>query len=276
MFMDFVVSFTSHSRRESFIEPAILEIRHQTVLPKAVVVNVPHGFEFSLGREVLATFPIQLEIQRVEDYGPATKLLPTLQKYPDLPIITIDDDAQYRPDLFESLLSTSRVYPGRRVAARARLLPPGPWPWLIPYLFWPKIMLSKPVVESWALPLGAEGVLYPPHSLQETVWDISAMMELSPRNDDLWFWANGEKRSPGSVVMPYRPDSPRRLGSDESGLWQSNRRGENSAALRNLLEHFSPEIQGAHSEIGFTGQLLANLRDQGPRKFNLGGGHLSR
>jgi hypothetical protein len=265
--MDFVVSFTSHFRRAHFIEVAIAELKKQSVMPTVVVVNLASDVDFELSPELIDSFPAQIEVNRVEDYGPATKLLPTLLRYPEMPIITIDDDAQYRPDLFEDLLSTAKAYPGRRIAARARLVPPGARPWLFPYFFWPKIMLPHPVVESRALPLGAEGVLYPPHSLDEGVWEIDTMMEISPRNDDLWFWAQGEKRSPGVVVMPHKPDSPRRLGSRGSGLWQSNRGSANNAALKNLLRRFPQETSGARSPISFTGQLLANLIDQAPRKF---------
>jgi hypothetical protein len=267
--MDFVVSLTSHFRRTHFIEAAINELRNQTLLPKIVVINLPSGFDFALSPEFSASFPAHIEINRVEDYGPATKLLPTLLRHPDLPVITIDDDAHYRPELFEELLSFSATFPGRRIAARARFVPPGKRPWLVPYLFWPKIMLSEPVVESRALPLGAEGVLYPPGSLEDSVWDISVMRRTSPKNDDLWFWTHGEKRSPGVVVLPYQPDAPRRLGSEKSGLWQSNRGSKNNVALKNLVKHYPPKTHGARSRISFPRQLLANLIEEVPRKFNV-------
>lgn len=267
--MDFVVSFTSHFQRTHFIEAAVNELRHQTLLPKIVEINIPRGFDFALSHEFSTSFPAHIEINRVEDYGPATKLLPTLLRHPDLPIITIDDDAHYRPELFEDLVSFSLAFPGRRVAARARFVPPGKHPWLIPYIFWPKIMLPEPIVESRALPLGAEGVLYPPDSLEDSVWDIDTMMRTSPKNDDLWFWNHGEKRSPGVVVLPYQSDSPRRLGSKESGLWQSNRGRKNNIALKNLVKNYPPNTNGVRSRISFTRQLLANLMEEVPRKLNV-------
>lgn len=61
-------------------------------------------------------------VHRVEDdWGPATKVLPTIDRYKseDLPIIYLDDDRIYRHDLFESLISNQERENSAAIAAHS-------------------------------------------------------------------------------------------------------------------------------------------------------------
>jgi hypothetical protein len=43
--------------------------------------------------------------------------------------------------------------------------------------------------ENLIFPNGAGGILYPPHSLDPLCVDVKLFQSLTPKNDDIWFWA---------------------------------------------------------------------------------------
>ncbi len=51
-----------------------------------------------------------------------------------------------------------------------------------------------------AMQTGVGGVLYPPHSLDETMLDPERFMALAPTTDDVWFWAAAVSK--GTYVVP--------------------------------------------------------------------------
>lgn len=258
--MGFIVSFTSHSARLDYVNPTIEALGHQTMLPNLVAVNLPRDCKniFQLDNSTDRPFPV--EINWVRDVGPATKLIPTWARYRGENIITIDDDVFYRPTLFEELFTAHLAFPGKRIATQARKLPPDRLSNL-PYLFWPRVRVRKPTVVHRVLPLGAEGVLYPQNSLSDDVTRVAIMLELAPTCDDIWFWANGEKQTPGLVVLPFRGTSLRRPGSEDTALWMQNRKGANNHALRAVASHFALPSLGAENLVTFSSSIVRHALD---------------
>jgi hypothetical protein len=90
------------------LEPILVSItRGQTRPPDEIHLNLPHTFgrtgEAYVLPDFLARYPVQ--VFRVEDVGPATKLVPTLARVsdPDTWILTIDDDVRHLPTAIERL-----------------------------------------------------------------------------------------------------------------------------------------------------------------------------
>lgn len=83
------------------MERTIQTLAKQNISLAGIYLNIPHKFlrddlEYTIPAW-LANYP-QVKIIRCEDYGPATKLLGTLEQVslsPDTIIITVDDDAYY-------------------------------------------------------------------------------------------------------------------------------------------------------------------------------------
>jgi len=121
-----VVSLTTSPTRISKIAPAIDSILNQQVQPDLIVLNVPHVFRRDGSRyripDWLASVP-RLRIHRTEDWGPATKLLGTLEliRDPDAMIVTVDDDILYPDLLLRHLVRCSLRDPGSVWAVSAGL-----------------------------------------------------------------------------------------------------------------------------------------------------------
>ncbi|MGA0133286.1 MAG: hypothetical protein ACO3ND_02895 [Opitutales bacterium] len=103
-----VVSLTASPRRLALLEPVLASITAgQTRPPDEVHLNLPHTFgrtgEAYVLPDFLARHPVQ--VFRVEDVGPATKLVPTLARVtdPETWILTVDDDVRHLQHAFERL-----------------------------------------------------------------------------------------------------------------------------------------------------------------------------
>lgn len=228
------MSFTSHARRLAFVPLTLRTLAAQTILPDFAVLNLPKDCAEDFNPAGLLGLPFEVEVNWVQDLGPATKLIPTLSRHPERAIVTIDDDVCYRSSLLEELYTAHLSFPGHIIGSTARMLPPGSTPWRVPYFLWPRLDPRTAHVSSKAIPLGAEGILYPPGSLADGVCNADQLLLNAATCDDLWFWAHGNIASAGTVILPGRPSSPRRQGSSESGLWRTNKWGANNQALRNL------------------------------------------
>ena len=98
--VDIVVSLTTTPYRIDTIKPVLDAILRQSIKPTRIYVNIPWRFKREDIEYVipawLKTYP-NIIINRTKDYGPATKLIATLEKEhdPKTIIITVDDDQVY-------------------------------------------------------------------------------------------------------------------------------------------------------------------------------------
>eukprot|EP01041_Mallomonas_annulata_P005635 gene5635-11372_t len=111
-----VVSLTTVPIRLPLVELTIKSILSQSLVPDAIYLNIPkkssrfRGEEYNISFELLS---LPIIINRCEDYGPATKLIPTLEieTNPDTLIITVDDDMIFKSTLIRRLLQRHLTYP---------------------------------------------------------------------------------------------------------------------------------------------------------------------
>lgn len=120
-----VVSMTTSPQRLPLIAEALDSLyERQTRKPDYVVLNLPHVFKRNGGTYDLQQFPYlnkpHIILNRCEDIGPITKLVPTLELLKDFPnakIIVADDDIEYPPRLVEALLEGAEKQPDAVVTA---------------------------------------------------------------------------------------------------------------------------------------------------------------
>ena len=155
-----------------------------------------------------------------------------------MPIVTIDDDAQYPPTLLESLWSTHKEFPHSVVATYCKLVPGHPAFYSIPYLFWPLVAKRHVTSQDFFLPIGAEGVLYPSDSFISSYFDELTLRKLSYSTDDLWNWMHLNIARTPITVLPLRKRARRVFGSSESGLWAMNRKNHNSRNFNTMVKHY--------------------------------------
>jgi hypothetical protein len=102
-----VISLTTIPSRIESLDDALKSMLDQTRLPARIILNVP---DYSVREKRPYVVPARLaalaslEIRRCEDWGPATKLIPTvLAEAPDQPILIADDDRIYPPFFVERM-----------------------------------------------------------------------------------------------------------------------------------------------------------------------------
>lgn len=92
---------------------------------------------------------------------------------------------------------------------------------------------------------GVGGVMYPPNSFHQDVFNEELFLNLAPHNDDEWFWAmvvlNNKKIK--IIEDGYRQakyiNPERELGlNNERTLWIENKLGRNNNEFRAILNHY--------------------------------------
>ena len=187
----FILSMTSYPPRFSNLLDCLLNLNEQSVHPEKLVLNI--AFEdmkfLPVDLESLQlAFP--LEVNATEDIGPAKKLIPTLIKYPNSVIVTIDDDIRYPPNLLQILLNESAANPTAIICMRAHE-PSFVDAFPNPYLTWQFEVDNKS--NRLCFPTSGAGVLFPPLSLHKDVCDFEQYNSLSFSSDDLWYWIHAIK-----------------------------------------------------------------------------------
>jgi hypothetical protein len=122
-----VVSLTTIPERIDVLYKTLINIYDQTYLPDIIYLNVPRKYKDSDKNVVIpedlykliCTSKIHIYLNLLDkDYGPGTKLYPTLliEKDKDTRIITIDDDSIYDKNMIKVLVNESAKFPNKAIA----------------------------------------------------------------------------------------------------------------------------------------------------------------
>lgn len=222
------VSLTSFPARIGLVYQAIESLFAQSVKPDRIILWLAEsqfpGKEKALPQSLLEYVPLGLEIGWCGDTRSYKKLLPTLERCPDMAIVTVDDDALYSADFLAKLVKGSVDHPGEIICHRVTGIvidTDGAFHALGGGLFAHAgaRFLNKPV--------GNGGVLYPPHCLYRDVLNDSLVLELAPTNDDQWFWAQAVLAGTGIRAVEEAEYQPATVaGSQETALTKMNDSGE--------------------------------------------------
>jgi hypothetical protein len=186
-----------------------------------------------------------LEVRYTKDIRSYKKLIPALKLCPDSIIVTIDDDVLYEADTLERLVyayNKNSQYVYAAVIRRILIDKDG---MVEPYRKWKKVSNGTPS-SNLNLPIGVGGVLYPPKSLSDEVFDEKTFMKLCPQADDLWFWLMAKKNGYKASKI-YTHDL---IGRDyilmdevqDVGLYESNAVLGNDVQFRRLIEKLKADV----------------------------------
>lgn len=184
-----IVSLTSYGRRIYDVFLAIESIMQGTQKPNRIILwlSEKEFKNFKLPISLQNQKKRGLEIRYCEDILSYKKLIPTLKEFPEATIITIDDDAIYGFDFVENLIISHTSNPSCIFANRVHRITKNADENLKSYLDWEWSVSTPSKNDHDLFFTGVGGVLYPPHSLDEEVFNKKIFMEICPTADDVWF-----------------------------------------------------------------------------------------
>lgn len=221
-----IVSLTSIPSRLSTLHLTIRSILNQIVRPKKIVLWLHESLKEKVPKELRLLECELFEIRYSDLTCSHRKLIHSIELFPNDIIVTCDDDMMYRPNwlvlLYQEHLKNSESI----IANQTRYIQYTKSGDLLPYKLW-VYQGDKPFNQNAIIPIGAEGVLYPPHVLWHLATDSDLFLKLAPKADDLWFKAmsflNGTKSV--SATIKSKPSIPI-LGSQKYALKKTNIGGD--------------------------------------------------
>lgn len=186
---DLIVSLTTYGRRIEDVFITIESIFCGKCLPNRIILWVDESFEkVQLPQSLRRLQKKCLEIRFTKDILSYKKLIPTLKEYPYSIVVTIDDDAIYSPLFLYNLLSSYNKQPHFIHANRVHEIALDDKGIIKKYTNWRwNVIEEGPNV--FYMQTGVGGVLYPPHSLSDEVFNEDVFMNICRYGDDIWFYA---------------------------------------------------------------------------------------
>lgn len=200
-----IVSMTSFGHRVKDILPyTLFSLLSQSQKPDKIVVWLDED-EFNsenLPKILKNLTNFGIEIKFCKNIFSFKKLIPSLKKFPDSVIITTDDDVYYAKNWLKKLLDKHGENPKAIIGHRAHEITFTDGE-INPYIQW-KHGIKRIQNPQNLFFTGVGGILYPPKSLNEKVLDEELFMKLTPKADDVWFWAMA-KLQKTHYALPKNP-----------------------------------------------------------------------
>jgi hypothetical protein len=149
----------------------------------------------------------------------------------------------YRKTWLEKLYHQSLKYPNTIIANQVRTIRKDPNGTFLPYNQWP-VNSPEQGGPRETLAIGAEGVLYPPNSLDNKYNDEALFMKLAPKADDLWFKSMSLlKGTPCKISEDRSKNAIPIIGSQKSSLKNINiKKDFNSTQWADLVSYFNLDL----------------------------------
>ena len=185
-----MVSIASYPKRDPLL-PAVYEaLKRQTSVPKKwILVLSEEDYPQGLPKHLIKLENLGLEILWVKDNPYAVKkLIPVIEKYPHLSIITLDDDIIYHSSLIKGLLVEANKSPNSVIGYVGKAMLKKDKQLEMFYRERKPASNTTPAEQVYLIGWG--GIYYPPKSLDERVLHMEAVHRIVPgRGSDFWFWA---------------------------------------------------------------------------------------
>ena len=198
-----LVSLTSFGDRISRVHLAIESIFRQSESPALVVLWLASSDMKLITRQLRMQQKRGLKIfECPEDIGSHKKYFYAMQRFPNMPIVTADDDLVYRRHWLRKLTSAYKKKPDAIHCHRAMRINISSSGELYKYKTWGGVLSSWSGGSALLFPTTGGGVLYPPHSVDEKAFDLSAIRRLCPRADDVWLKVMAHLKGTKIMLVP--------------------------------------------------------------------------
>lgn len=225
--MKVIVSMATIPCRMERLKENIPSFKNQTYPFDMLVINVLDNLtedDYAFYEE-LKTIDERIVINKVEEkWRSCNKLLPTLKRYPDEIIITVDDDIYYPNECISTLMEQYKLTPECIIAQEVS---PLALQRNNSYISYHMCLDVKLMQKEWGKYLSG-CCLFPPHVFDNTdLFDYDKMMELTGgTHDELWFWVNSTLNGIQCVGLNYIRSFEGELiskrNNNEPQLWQIN------------------------------------------------------
>lgn len=239
-----VVSLTTIPSRIKLVHLTVKSILAQNAKPKQITLWLHEDLEKFVTQDLKNLVGEIFEICYSKIDCPHLKLIETLLKYPDLPIVTVDDDQIYSNQLLNKLYQSHLLKPDYIISTISRLIKFNEKDNPLPYQNWPYIDTFNEE-DRFLLPLGVFGVLYPPNCFNAAVSDIELISKLSPKADDLWFKALSMINGTKVKIINEKVRKPTLiLGTQKITLKNHNvSQDNNRIQWKYLMDHFKIKVK---------------------------------
>lgn len=191
---DIIASITTYGKRIYDVHLTIESLMEQTMKANRIILWLDYSFENKPLPNALRLLQDRgLEIMYCKDIRSYKKLIPALQKFPEDAIITFDDDVIYEFDLLEKFIMAYQENPSYIYCGRMHRMLFDKSGGVLPYSKW-EWNQNNMDASLLNFPTGVGGILYPPHSLDEEVFNEPVFMDICKFADDIWFKAMAVKK----------------------------------------------------------------------------------
>jgi len=223
---EIIVSLTTYGKRLNEVAVTIESIMEQTMKANRIILWIDNIFrEKPLPMNLQLLQKCGLEVEYCKDIRSYTKLVPSLRKFPDAAIITIDDDLIYNYDVLEHLIVAYQQEPQYIYCHRMHKMMLDEKGNILPYFSWEWESQNK-TASHLNFPTGVGAVLYPPHSLSPEVTDEKTFLNICKYADDVWFKAMALKAGTKSKLVyssnPHGNDYVVNENVQDMGLFNIN------------------------------------------------------
>lgn len=236
-----IVSLTSYPKRIGTVWLTIETLLRQSVKPDEIILWLAQEQFKSidvLPRELIELQKCGLTIRFCDDLRSHKKYYYVMQEYPEDIIILVDDDMFYPRDTIKKLMQMHKKYPYDICTMTAQAIKPSfeskPSMWRNP-------KLDEKFEHSDEIQIfTGSGSLYPPHSLDEEVFNKELIKKICPHADDLWLTFMAKRnRTKITAKFPWRAFPVIIYGTAEGSLWYINAEdGQNDIQWSKMLEYY--------------------------------------
>lgn len=254
-----IISLTSHGSRLNTVRYTLFSLLDQKTRPDKIILWVGHNDKKYITKGLTRLVGKGLEIRFCEDIGSYTKLIYTLEAYPEATVITVDDDIIYHKNWLTILLAKHHENPQKIICYRAHGIKVDENHHPLPYHDWaesikPEIYFGEEGNSPFSIfPTGVGGVLYPPKCFHKDITNRELFLALAPFADDIWFWAMAVIHEKYADESPYYVIEKKYQKRIKYVDFQSQEEGsalyltnmvchENDRQLRAVMAHY-PKIQ---------------------------------
>lgn len=252
----FVVSIASYPKRAHLL-PAVFEaLNTQKVVPQKwiLVLSEEEWPALILPSYLNKLVKRGIEIVWVQQNTFAVKkLVPVIEKYPDLGIITLDDDIIYHKNLIQGILKQKSQNPKAIIGYVGKVMVKKESQLHMYYR--EKNAANSKTPSNQVYLIGWGGIYYPPYSLHEKVLNMKEINRIVPgRGSDIWFWAAAIANGTSQLCIGLPVDYNLGIAIPQNNQTKPKDRPKTDV----LLDRFQMTID----YFGIREKLLANLPNQ--------------